>query len=72
MLNEGCRILDEGISTGFKVIDDANMAGMNAPGPFGAGKKNYEEWAKVLSAKLFKTLSFELAAEFGKYPLRQT
>jgi len=28
-LNEGCRILEEGITTGWKVIDDANMAGMN-------------------------------------------
>ena len=55
MLNEGCRILDEGIASGFKVIDDANMAGMNAPGPFGAGKKNYEEWAKVLNDLADKT-----------------
>jgi len=55
MLNEGCRILDEGISSGFKVIDDANMAGMNAPGPFGAGKKSYEAWAKVLNDLVDKT-----------------
>jgi 3-hydroxyacyl-CoA dehydrogenase len=55
MLNEGCRILDEGIASGFKVIDDANMAGMNAPGPFGAGKKNYEAWAKVLDDLADKT-----------------
>jgi enoyl-CoA hydratase/3-hydroxyacyl-CoA dehydrogenase len=55
MLNEGCRILDEGIASGFKVIDDANMAGMNAPGPFGAGKKNYEEWTKVLNDLADKT-----------------
>ncbi len=55
MLNEGCRILDEGIASGFKIIDDANMAGMNAPGPFGAGKKNYEAWAKVLNDLADKT-----------------
>ncbi|MFX1316431.1 MAG: 3-hydroxyacyl-CoA dehydrogenase NAD-binding domain-containing protein [Promethearchaeota archaeon] len=55
MLNEGCRILDEGIASGFKVIDDANMAGMNAPGPFGAGKKNYEAWTKVLNDLADKT-----------------
>ncbi len=48
MLNEGCRILEEGIASGFKVIDDANMAGMNVPGPFGAGKKNYEAWSALL------------------------
>jgi enoyl-CoA hydratase/3-hydroxyacyl-CoA dehydrogenase len=55
MLNEGCRILEEGIASGYKIIDDANMAGMNAPGPFGAGKKNYEEWAKILNELADKT-----------------
>jgi len=55
MLNEGCRILKEGIASGYKIIDDANMAGMNAPGPFGAGKKNYEQWAKVLEELANKT-----------------
>jgi enoyl-CoA hydratase/3-hydroxyacyl-CoA dehydrogenase len=55
LLNEGCRILDEGIASGYKIIDDANMAGMNAPGPFGAGKKNYEAWSKVLEDLADKT-----------------
>ncbi|MBD3214774.1 MAG: 3-hydroxyacyl-CoA dehydrogenase family protein [Candidatus Lokiarchaeota archaeon] len=55
MLNEGCRILDEGIASGYKIIDDANMAGMNAPGPFGAGKRNYEEWAGILEELADKT-----------------
>ncbi|MBD3194100.1 MAG: 3-hydroxyacyl-CoA dehydrogenase family protein [Candidatus Lokiarchaeota archaeon] len=55
MLNEGCRILDEGIASGYKIIDDANMAGMNAPGPFGAGKKNYEDWSKLLDNLADKT-----------------
>lgn len=57
LLNEGCRILEEGICTGFKTIDDANMAGMNAPGPFGAGKKNFAAWAELLE---------KLAADTGK------
>ncbi|MBY9020334.1 MAG: 3-hydroxyacyl-CoA dehydrogenase family protein [Candidatus Lokiarchaeota archaeon] len=48
MLNEGCRLLEEKVVTGFKVIDDANMAGMNTPGPFGGGKSQYEKWSKVL------------------------
>jgi enoyl-CoA hydratase/3-hydroxyacyl-CoA dehydrogenase len=61
MLNEGCRLLEEGVVTGYKVIDDANMAGMNTPGPFGAGKKNYEAWAKKLE---------ELADKTGKDYLR--
>ena len=55
MLNEGCRILDEGIASGYKIIDDANMAGMNALGPFSAGKKNFEEWAKILEDLADKT-----------------
>ncbi len=61
MLNEGCRLLDEKVVTGFKVIDDANMAGMNTPGPFGGGKKQYEKWSKLLE---------ELADKTGKDYLR--
>lgn len=61
MLNEGCRILEEGVAAGFKVVDDANMAGMNVPGPFGAGKKNYEKWSALLN---------ELADKTGKNYLR--
>ncbi len=47
-LNEGCRILEEGIASGWKVIDDANMAGMNFSGPFEYGIKNWQELVKVL------------------------
>ena len=55
LLNEGCRILEEGIASGFKIIDDANMAGMNTPGPFSAGKKNYERWSQKLEELADKT-----------------
>ena len=61
LLNEGCRILEEGIASGFKIIDDANMAGMNTPGPFSGGKSNYEKWSKMLD---------ELADKTGKEYLR--
>lgn len=61
LLNEGCRILEEGVASGYKIIDDANMAGMNTPGPFGAGKKNYEKWSKMLE---------DLAAKTGKEYLK--
>ncbi|TFG28206.1 MAG: 3-hydroxyacyl-CoA dehydrogenase family protein [Promethearchaeota archaeon] len=47
-LNEGCRLIEEGVVNGWKIIDDANMAGMNTPGPFSAGKNNYERWTKKL------------------------
>jgi len=55
MLNEGCRLLEEKVVTGFKVIDDSNMAGMNTPGPFGAGKKQFENWSKLLNDLADKT-----------------
>ncbi len=61
LLNEGCRILEERIATGYKIIDDANMAGMNSPGPFAAGKKNYEKWSELLD---------KVANETGKEYLR--
>ncbi|MFX0081853.1 MAG: 3-hydroxyacyl-CoA dehydrogenase NAD-binding domain-containing protein [Candidatus Hodarchaeota archaeon] len=60
-LNEGCRILEEGIASGWKVIDDANMAGMNAPGPFEYGIKNWQELVKVLE---------EFAEEIGSEYLK--
>jgi len=61
MLNEGCRLLDEKVVTGFKVIDEANMAGMNTPGPFGGGKNQFEKWSNLLD---------ELADKTGKEYLR--
>ncbi len=54
-LNEGCRILEEGVSTGTKSIDDANMAGMNTPGPFGWGKRNAEKAVELLNEFVDKT-----------------
>jgi enoyl-CoA hydratase/3-hydroxyacyl-CoA dehydrogenase len=55
-LNEGCRLLEEKIVSGYKIIDDAMLAGMDMPGPFGSGKRNYEKWSKMLE---------ELAEESG-------
>ena len=55
MLNEGCRLLEEKVVTGFKVIDDANMAGMNTPGPFGGGKNQFEKWSNLLNDLADKT-----------------
>ncbi len=47
-LNEGCRLLEEGIVSGYKIIDDTMLAGMDMPGPFAAGKRNYKKWTKLL------------------------
>jgi enoyl-CoA hydratase/3-hydroxyacyl-CoA dehydrogenase len=60
-LNEGCRLIEEGVVNGWKVIDDANMAGMNTPGPFAAGKNNWEKYTKKLE---------EFAEKSGKEYLR--
>jgi enoyl-CoA hydratase/3-hydroxyacyl-CoA dehydrogenase len=46
--NEGCRILEEGVVTSWKVIDEAILAGMNFPGPMEYATKNYERLAKLL------------------------
>ena len=54
-LNEGCRLLEMGISPGYKMIDDIMMAGLNSPGPFGPGKRNYEKWSKMLEDLAEKT-----------------
>ncbi|MFW9824493.1 MAG: 3-hydroxyacyl-CoA dehydrogenase NAD-binding domain-containing protein [Candidatus Thorarchaeota archaeon] len=60
-LNEGCRILEEGIASGWKTIDDANMAGMNAPGPFEIGINNWQDLVKLLE---------ETAEKLGKEYLK--
>ncbi len=47
-LNEGCRLLEEGIVSGYKIIDETMLAGMDMPGPFSPGKNNYQKWTKLL------------------------
>jgi len=48
MLNEGCKLLEENIVSGYKIIDRVMLAGTSMPGPFGSGKINYEKWSKML------------------------
>jgi len=48
MLNEGCKLLEENIVSGYKIIDDVMLAGTSMPGPFSPGKRNYEKWSKIL------------------------
>jgi enoyl-CoA hydratase/3-hydroxyacyl-CoA dehydrogenase len=54
-LNEGCRLLEEGVVKSYKVIDNANMAGRNTPGPFAICKDNYEKYVKKLEQFVQKT-----------------
>ena len=48
MLNEGCKLLEENIVSGYKLINDVMLTGTSMPGPFGPGKKNYGKWSKML------------------------
>ena len=49
MLNEACRVLEEGITTSWEIIDNVLMAGMNMPGPMKANLKNSEKQCEVLN-----------------------
>ncbi|MFW9987327.1 MAG: 3-hydroxyacyl-CoA dehydrogenase NAD-binding domain-containing protein [Candidatus Odinarchaeota archaeon] len=59
--NEGCRILEEGVVSSWKVIDEAILAGMNFPGPMEFATKNYERFANLLE---------ETAEKLGKSYLK--
>lgn len=54
-LNEGCRLLEEGVVNSYTVIDEANMAGRNTPGPFKAGKDKYKIYVSKLEEFVEKT-----------------
>lgn len=47
-LNEGCRLLEQGIVNNYKIIDQVNLLAYRNPGPFIPGKKNYERWSILL------------------------
>jgi enoyl-CoA hydratase/3-hydroxyacyl-CoA dehydrogenase len=48
MLNEGCKLLEEGTVSGYKIIDEIMLKGLNIPGVFASGRRNYEKWSKIL------------------------
>jgi enoyl-CoA hydratase/3-hydroxyacyl-CoA dehydrogenase len=47
-LNEGCKLLEEKVVSGYKIIDEVMLKGTSMPGPFNAGKNNYKSWSKLL------------------------
>jgi enoyl-CoA hydratase/3-hydroxyacyl-CoA dehydrogenase len=53
-LNEGCRLLEQGIVKNYKIIDKAVTVGYRMPGPFSMNKRNYKRLSKKLeeAAKL--------------------
>jgi len=60
-LNEGCRMIEEGCVSNYKIIDKAVSTGYRSPGPFSMGKKNYkqlvvklDEFAELTGRKYLK------------------
>ena len=47
-LNEGCKLLEEGIVDNYDIIDDAVSAGYHITGPFKVGKRWYKRLSKLL------------------------
>ncbi|MFX0138894.1 MAG: 3-hydroxyacyl-CoA dehydrogenase family protein [Candidatus Hodarchaeota archaeon] len=60
MLNEGCRLLEEEIISGYSVFNKVMMA-MKWPSAFSMAKRNYEKWSILLD---------ELAEKTGKQYLK--
>ena len=54
-LNEGCKLLEEGVVSGYKIIDQVMVRGTSMPGPFGAGKNNFTKWSQMLENIVEKT-----------------
>jgi 3-hydroxyacyl-CoA dehydrogenase len=56
-INEGCRLLEEGVVSGYKVIDDVMYFGYleQTPGPFISAKRNYKNLCKKLEDLAEKT-----------------
>ena len=48
MLNESCRLLEQGIVKGYKTIDKAVSIGYRLPGLFTMTKRNYKQLSKKL------------------------
>ncbi len=49
MLNEACRLLEEGVTTSWEVIDKTIMAGMNMPGPMAPNVNTWQKQVEVLN-----------------------
>ncbi len=62
-MNEGCRLLEEGIVSSYETIDKTMISGMRSRGPFELGMDRYQEWCKLLD---------EFAEKSGKNYFRPT
>jgi enoyl-CoA hydratase/3-hydroxyacyl-CoA dehydrogenase len=72
-LNEGCRLLEQGVVKKYKIIDKAISIGYRMPGPFIMNKRNYEklsikleETAKLTGKNYLKPCNLMKSGEFLK------
>jgi len=54
-LNEGCRLLEEGVVNSYKLLDKVILKGTFMPGPFVQGKDKYKELVTTLEELVNKT-----------------
>lgn len=54
MLNEGCRLLEEGVISGYSVFSKVMMA-MKWPSAFSMARRNYKKWSLLLEELAEKT-----------------
>ncbi len=73
-MNEGCRLLEEGIVSSYETIDKTMIAGMRSRGPFELGKDKYQEWCKLLDdfaeksgKNYFRPTNLMSSGDFLKY-----
>ncbi|MHA2181478.1 MAG: 3-hydroxyacyl-CoA dehydrogenase family protein [Promethearchaeota archaeon] len=53
--NEACRVLEEGATRSYEVIDKLLFKGNNSPGPFTTGIDKYKDWIPLLYTIAEKT-----------------
>ena len=73
-MNEGCRLLEEGIVASYETIDKTIVAGMRTPGPFESGIDKYKEWCNLLDdfadnsgKNYFRPTELMRSGDFQKY-----
>ncbi|MFX1419519.1 MAG: 3-hydroxyacyl-CoA dehydrogenase NAD-binding domain-containing protein [Promethearchaeota archaeon] len=73
-MNEGCRLLEEGIVSSYETIDKTMIAGMRSRGPFELGMDRYQEWCKLLEdfaensgKNYFRPTKLMQSGDFMKY-----
>ncbi|UCC18782.1 MAG: hypothetical protein JSV62_11825 [Promethearchaeota archaeon] len=73
-MNEGCRLLEEGIVSSYETIDKTMIAGMRSRGPFELGIDRYKEWCKLLDdfsensgKNYFRPTKLMQSGDFMKY-----